>query len=80
MWALTLKKNREALQGRAKTTKGAQSATMIYSYKYTLARRAVIATFDLSAKNLTAFAKDHWLRNASNVIQLRLAASVVHSA
>ena len=78
--ALILKKNREALQGRAKLAKGAQSATMIYSYKYTLARRAVIATFDLSATNLTALAKDHWLRNALNVIQLRLNAGVVQGA
>ena len=60
--------------------KGAQSATMIYSYKYTLARRAVIATFDLSAKNLTALTSDHWLRNAFNVIQLRLDTSVVLDA
>ena len=36
--ALILKKNREALQGRAKQAEGAQSATMMYSYKYTLAR------------------------------------------
>ena len=44
--ALILKKNREALQGRAKIAKAAQSATMMYSYKYTLAKRAAIATFD----------------------------------
>ena len=53
---------------------------MIYSYKYTLARRAVIATFDLSAKNLTALTSDHWLRNALNVIQLRLDTSAVLDA
>ena len=78
--ALILKKNREALQGRAKLAKGAQSATMIYSYKYTLARRAVIATFDLSAKNLSALARDHWLRNAFSVVQLRRDASVLQVA
>ena len=78
--ALILKKNREALQGRAKLAKGAQSATMIYLYKYTLARRAVIATFDLSAKNLSALVSDHWLRNPLNVVQLRLDASVVQEA
>ena len=38
--AFILKKNREALQGRAKQAKGAQSAKMMYSHKYTLARRA----------------------------------------
>ena len=75
--AFILKKNRESLQGRAKLTKGAQSATMIYSYKYTLARRAVIATFDLSAKNLCAFKADHWLKNPLNVIQLHLREAVV---
>ena len=62
---------------KCKLTKGAQSATMIYSYKYTLARRAVIATFDLSAKNLRAFKADHWLKNPLNVIQLHLREAVV---
>ena len=71
-----LKKNREALQGRAKQTKGAQSATMIYSYKYTLARRAVVATFDLSATNLSALKVDHWLKNPLNVLRLHLSGKV----
>ena len=78
--ALILKKNREALQGRAKQTKGAQSATMIYSYKYTLTRRAVVATFDLSAKNLAALKDDHWLQNPLNVLQMHLSESVVASS
>ena len=59
--ASILKKNREALQGRAKLANGAQSATMMYSYQYALCRRAVVATFDLSAKGLDAFSSDHWL-------------------
>ena len=75
--ALILKKNREALQGRAKQAKGAQSATMMYSYKYTLARRAVVATFDLSATRLDALTDDHWLQNPLNVIQLHLRESVL---
>ena len=45
---------------------------MVYSYKYTLARRAIIATFDLSAEDLELFETDHWLKNEQNVIQLRL--------
>ena len=49
----------------------------MYSYKYTLAKRAVIATFDLSAANLQAMLTDHWLSDAQNVIQLRLTESVV---
>ena len=57
--AFTLKKNRESLQGRAKLTRVAQSATMIYSYKYILARRVVIAALDLSANNLREFNADH---------------------
>jgi len=61
--AMILKKNREALQGRAKLCKGGQSATNMYSYGYTLCKRAVVATFDLSAKNLDAFDSDHWLSN-----------------
>ena len=36
--------------------------------------------FDLSAKNLSALVSDHWLRNAFNVVQLRLDASVVQEA
>ena len=70
--AMILKKNREALQGRPKLSKGAQSATMMYAYQYTLCRRAVVATFDLSAENLGAFSSDHWLQNPLNVIQLWL--------
>ena len=44
----------------------------MYAYKYTLSRRAVVATFDLSAENLEAFTEDHWLSNDRNVIVLRL--------
>ena len=55
----------------------AQSVTMIYSYKYTLARRAVVATLDLSAKNLGALKADHWLHNPLNVVQLHLHETVV---
>ena len=63
--------------GRAKQAKGAQSATMMYSYKYTLARRAVIATFDLSASHLEALASDHWPQSPLSVAQLHLRESVV---
>ena len=70
--AYILKKNREALQGRPKLTKGGQSATNVYSYSYTLFKRGVVATFDLSAKNLQAFERDHWLSNRQYVIVLRL--------
>jgi len=70
--ALILKMNREALQGRPKLCKGGQSATNMYSYSYTLAKRAVVATFDLSAQNLDALEKDHWLMNERNVIRLIL--------
>ena len=75
--AFILKKNRGWLQGRAKLTKDAQSTTMIFSYNYILARRAVIATFDLSAKNLRAFKADHWLKSPLNVTQLHLRETVV---
>ena len=73
--ALILKANRESLQGQAKLCKGGQSATMMYSYKFTLARRAVVATFDLSAENLDALGSDHWLSNELNVMQLQLTES-----
>ena len=70
--ALILKKNREAPQGRPKLSKGAQSATMMYSYTYALCRRAVVATFDLSAKNLEALREDHWFKDPRNALQLWL--------
>ena len=69
----TLRKHRETLQGRPKVVLGGRSATMMYAYKYTLCRRAVIATFDLSAANLHMLTTDHWLKQRENVIVLRLA-------
>ena len=45
---------------------------MLYSYTYTLCRRGVVATFDLSASNLHLFKTDHWLSDPRNVIQLHL--------
>ena len=50
---------------------------MMYSYKYTLARRAAIATFDLSASHLEALASDHWPQSPLSVVQLHLRESVV---
>jgi len=70
--AMTLKNNREILQGRAKVCQGGKSATMMYAYDFTLHNRAVVATFDLSAKGLSLFDTDHWLSNEKNVIVLRL--------
>ena len=70
--ALTLKRHRETLQGRPKKCKGGKSATMMYSYEYTLYGRGVIAAFGLSAKHLAHLATDHWLSNSKNVIALRL--------
>ena len=45
---------------------------MKYAYTYTLCRRAVVATFDLAARNLHLFKVDHWLSDPRNVIQLHL--------
>ena len=67
-----LKHHREALQGRAKKCRGGKSATMMYSYSFSLCRRAVVATLDLSAKNLHMLKTDHWLSNTENVIVLEL--------
>ena len=44
----------------------------MYSYKYSFCRRAIVATFDLSAANLNQFEEDHWLSCDLNVICLRL--------
>ena len=69
---LTLWKHREILQGRPKHALGGRSATMVYSYPYTLARRAVIATLDLTATNLHLLKTNHWLKDAKNVVLLPL--------
>ena len=50
--ALVLKQNREVLQGRPKMCKASRSPTMRFSTPYTLCKRAVVVTFDLSAANL----------------------------
>ena len=45
---------------------------MMYSYPFTLCRRGVVVTMDLSAKNLNLFQTDHWLSNSQNCLVLRL--------
>ena len=67
-----LKANREVLQGRPKLCKAGRSPTMRFSNVYSLHRRAVVATFDLSAANLHLFDSDHWLSNPKNIVCLRL--------
>ena len=69
---LALKKNRESLQGRPKVCRGGRSATMMYSYPFTLCRRGVVVTMDLSARNLNLLRKDHWLSNPLNCSALYL--------
>ena len=70
--AMVLKHSREVLQGRPKVCKAGRSPTMRFSSLYTLCRRAVVVTFDLSASNLHLLDTDHWLANEKNVIQLKL--------
>ena len=43
---------------------------MMYAYPYTLCRRGVVATFDLSASNLDMFETDHWLSNEKKCLVL----------
>ena len=64
---LLLKRNRETLQERQQVLKGGRSQTMRYAYPFTLARRAVVVTMDLSAANIHLLDCDHWLPNSSNV-------------
>ena len=64
---LTLLKHREVLQGRPKVCRGGRSATMVFSYPFTLARRAVVVTMDLTAKNLHLLKTNHWLKDSKNV-------------
>lgn len=73
--AETLAGNRESLQGRAKEDTGGRSGTMMYAYRYSLCRRAVVVTMDHAAANLEHFRSHHWLSSAENVIVLRLTAS-----
>ena len=54
--------------------KGGRSGTMIYSYPFSVCRRAVVVTFDLSASNLDLLRRDHWLADPRNVLQLHLSA------
>ena len=68
-----LQKNREVIQGRPKAQKAGKSQAMRFSSVYTLCRRAVVVTFDLSAANLDMLESDHWLSNPNNVILLKLA-------
>ena len=68
-----LKQHRKVLQGRPKVCKGGKSETMVYSYPFTLCKRAVVATLDLSASNLSKLKTDHWLSETKNVLQLHLA-------
>ena len=72
--ALSLWRHREVLQGRPKNCRGGRSATMVYSYPFTLARRAVVATMDLTAKNLHLLRTNHWLKDSRNVLCLELVA------
>ena len=78
--AMCLKKARETLQGRPKVVKGAKSATMKFSYPFTLTRRAIVATMDLSAENLYLLKKDHWLSDRRNVLQVHLSQAAFGSA
>ena len=71
---LLLKKSRETLQGRPKVQWGGRSQTMRYAYPFTLARRAVVATMDLSAENLHLLESDHWLSDPKNVLVFKLTA------
>ena len=47
---------------------------MMYAYPFTLAHRAVVVTFDLSARNLHLLRSDHWLSDPHNVTLLWLQA------
>ena len=69
-----LKQHREVLQGRPKLCKGGWSETMLDSYPFTLCKRAVVATFDLSASNLSQLKTGHWLSTSENILQLHVTA------
>ena len=70
---LTLCRKRETLQGRPKKVRGGKSSTMMYSYPYTLARRAIVVTMDLTAKNLHSLHTNHRLKEPRNILRVTLA-------
>ena len=47
---------------------------MVFAVPYTLARRAVVATFDLTAANLHLLKTNHWLTESPNVCVVRISA------
>ena len=69
--------HRETLQGRAKVDTGGISPTMVYSYEFTLCRRAVVVTMDKAAKNIPLLDTHHWLKDRHNVLPFRLNESAV---
>ena len=48
----------------------------MYAYKYTLARRAIVATMDLLALNIAKLHTNHWLQNSRKVVLLELSGPV----
>ena len=57
----------------SRRTLGRDSALLsCYAYMFSLCRRGVVATTDLSAENLDFLSSDDWLTDRRNVIQLRL--------
>ena len=62
------------LQGRPKLCKSGRSSTMMYAYPFTLCRRAVVITMDMSAAHLDLLRTDHWLSDSKNVLVVRLTA------
>ena len=71
---LTLWHHRETMQERPKLCYGGRSATMVYSYPFTFAPRAVVVTMDLSARDLHLLDTDHWLKDSKNICCLKLTA------
>ena len=49
-----------------------RSTTMVYSYPFSLAGRGVVATIDLSTRNLHMLRTDHWLADPGNTVQVWL--------
>ena len=45
---------------------------MLYAYPFTLVRRAVVVTMDLSAHSLHLLHSDHWLADPRNISLVRL--------
>ena len=70
---VTLTRAPKPLSGKEK------HAAQAIKHMWVKSGESLVATLDLSAANLSALSKDHWMKNSLNIIQLHLRESVKRS-